>query len=51
MIQTVWQKIPNHYPDVNVDAFFVMPNHIHGIIILVGAGLVPALIQPPWPSQ
>jgi len=51
MIQTVWQKIPNHYPGVNVDAFVVMPNHIHGIIILVGAGLVPAPIQPPWLSQ
>ena len=38
MIQTVWQEIPNHYPGVNVDAFVVMPNHIHGIIILVGAG-------------
>ena len=38
MIQTVWQEIPNHYPGVNVDAFVVMPKHIHGIIILVGAG-------------
>ena len=30
--------IPVNYPGVETDAFIVMPNHIHGIIILVGAG-------------
>ena len=40
----------NHYAHVELDAFVVMPNHIHGIIVLtdvdrrtdVGAGLKPA---------
>ena len=35
----------SHYPHIEVDAFVVMPNHIHGIIVLndnVGAGLKPA---------
>ena len=27
-----------HYPGVETDTFVVMPNHIHGIIFLVGAG-------------
>ncbi|MFA6079978.1 MAG: transposase [Candidatus Gracilibacteria bacterium] len=32
-----WHEIPNHYPNVELDAFIVMPNHIHGIICIVGA--------------
>jgi len=38
MVQTVWDELPDHYPGVDIDAFVVMPNHIHGIILLtVGA--------------
>lgn len=37
MNQTVWDEIPFHYPGINIDEFVVMPNHIHGIIIIVGA--------------
>lgn len=47
VVQSVWNELPQHYPGVDVDAFVVMPNHIHGIIVLmdgniVGAGLKPA---------
>ena len=38
MIQRVWDEIPSHYTGVKTDAFIIMPNHIHGIIFLVGAG-------------
>ena len=38
MVQTVWNEIPHHYPYVDIDAFVVMPNHIHGIVVIVGAG-------------
>ncbi|WYD80389.1 MAG: transposase [Candidatus Electrothrix gigas] len=34
MVQTIWDQIPNHYPGVDTDAFVVMPNHIHGIVVL-----------------
>jgi REP element-mobilizing transposase RayT len=34
MVQAVWDEIPLFYPGVDVDAFVVMPNHIHGIIVL-----------------
>jgi putative transposase len=34
MVQTAWSELPDHYPGVETDAFVVMPNHIHGIIIL-----------------
>jgi len=34
MVQTVWNEMPLYYPDVELDAFILMPNHLHGIIIL-----------------
>ena len=43
MVQEVWNGLPWHYPHVVLDAFVIMPNHIHGIVVLsVGAGLKPA---------
>jgi REP element-mobilizing transposase RayT len=36
MAQSVWDELPLHYPGVDVDAFIIMPNHIHGIIVLTG---------------
>jgi putative transposase len=29
-----WEEIPQHFPNVELDAFIIMPNHIHGIIII-----------------
>jgi REP element-mobilizing transposase RayT len=53
IIQTVWNELPQHYTNVQLGEFVVMPNHIHGIIVItdtavgaglgvVGAGLKPA---------
>lgn len=28
-----WSDIPNHFSDVDIDEFVVMPNHIHGILL------------------
>lgn len=33
---TLWERIPRHFPRVQSDAFVVMPNHVHGIIVIVG---------------
>jgi putative transposase len=38
MIESVWVDMPTYYPGVEADTFIVMPNHIHGIVLLVGAG-------------
>jgi REP element-mobilizing transposase RayT len=35
MIKTVWHEIPEHYNGINIDAFQIMPNHIHGIIRII----------------
>jgi len=31
-----WREIPNHFKNVSLDEFVVMPNHLHGIIKLSG---------------
>ena len=32
--QRCWDEIPDHFPDVELDTWVVMPNHIHGIIVI-----------------
>jgi REP element-mobilizing transposase RayT len=29
-----WSEIPDHFPHVKLNEFIVMPNHIHGMLIL-----------------
>lgn len=29
-----WCEIPKHFVGVNLDAFVIMPNHVHGIIVI-----------------
>jgi putative transposase len=36
--QACWNEIPAHFPRVELDAFVVMPNHVHGIIVMMDAG-------------
>jgi REP-associated tyrosine transposase len=49
IVQACWDDLPNHYPNMELDAFVIMPNHVHGIVKLtdvVGAGLVGAGLRP-----
>jgi len=34
MIDRWWYELGNRFPDIELDAFVVMPNHIHGIIVI-----------------
>src|SRR4030067_810673 len=34
MVQNIWEALPDLYAGVTLDTFVVMPNHIHGIIML-----------------
>ncbi len=36
MVASTWSQLPHHYPAAQTDAFIVMPNHIHGILVLTG---------------
>jgi putative transposase len=29
-----WKAIPAHFPNVETDAFVVMPNHVHGVLVI-----------------
>ena len=51
IVRQCWNDLPAHYPHIRLEEFVVMPNHIHGIIVIrdsvladdpVGAGLKPA---------
>lgn len=33
-VKAVWESLPLHFPLIELDAFVVMPNHIHGIIFI-----------------
>jgi putative transposase len=45
VVTKCWHDLINHYAGITLDAFIVMPNHIHCIIVInndVGAGFKPA---------
>lgn len=48
MVKDNWDKLPQRFPNIELDEFIIMPNHIHGIINIVGAGGVtlPEIIPP-----
>lgn len=29
-----WREIPGHFPNIKLDEFIIMPDHIHGILII-----------------
>jgi putative transposase len=54
VVQQCWDDLMRHYNGIELDAFVIMPNHVHGIVVItgdvmavksgvvVGAGLKPA---------
>lgn len=36
IVHECWKDVPRHYGGVTNDLFIVMPNHVHGIIVLRG---------------
>lgn len=49
IVHDCWDELPEHYEDIMLDQFAIMPNHVHcilGIIeensVVVGAGFKPA---------
>lgn len=53
MIKKWWEKLPEKFPDIELDVFQIMPDHFHGIIINTGVGIagmnpcVQPMQQPP----
>lgn len=38
MVQQYWLEIPVHFPFVLLDEYVVMPNHLHGILVIDKGG-------------
>jgi REP element-mobilizing transposase RayT len=34
IVEACWAAVPVHFPHVATDAFVIMPNHIHGVIVI-----------------
>jgi REP element-mobilizing transposase RayT len=39
IVRAAWDETPDHHPWALLDAFVLMPNHVHGIIVLDGDSL------------
>jgi REP element-mobilizing transposase RayT len=60
-IERCWLAIPDHFPGVELDEFVLMPNHLHGIVVLPGSaatrrqptatGLAPPRTSRPIPRS
>ena len=42
MVARSWLRLPGKFPHVDVDAFVLMPNHLHGIILITAPNAVGA---------
>ena len=35
MVLKCWLEIPNHYSNIKLHEFIIMPNHIHGVLEII----------------
>ena len=47
IVRQCWLAIPDHFPHVLLDEFVVMPNHVHGIIVIMATHAVGATHASP----
>lgn len=46
VVNQIWFELPKHFPTIELDEFIVMPNHIHGILILNKLAVTFPRMQP-----
>jgi hypothetical protein len=59
IVLRAWRDLPRHYPHLELGEFCVMPDHVHGIMVLVEGergrgGVTPPLrwmIRMAWPAR
>ncbi|MDO8750717.1 MAG: transposase [Dehalococcoidia bacterium] len=49
--QDCWRSLADHFSIVTLDAFVVMPNHVHGVLLLTSVGAQHAAPLPQQPSK
>ncbi len=45
LVQKTWDTLPQRFGSLVLDAFQIMPNHLHAVFVLPGPGLEPALAK------
>ncbi|MGE5557822.1 MAG: transposase [Bacillota bacterium] len=45
--QMFWQEIPERFKNIRLDAWVIMPNHVHGILVVNGPLGGRAVARPP----
>lgn len=40
IVERVWRSLPDRFTTIKLDSFVVMPNHIHGVLMFVGAQFI-----------
>jgi len=48
LVRRVWSELPRHFPKISMRKFVIMPNHLHGIIV-IQAGEASAGTNPSIP--
>jgi len=43
--ERIWRNLPAHFPNIALDAFVVLPNHVHGIVFITDRAPVRHLYQ------
>src|SRR3990167_4291390 len=46
IVEHVWNELPARYPCVGLDEFVIMPNHIHGIIVITNNDVLYPDVSP-----
>ena len=42
IVSSVWHDLAKRFKNIELDGFVIMPNHVHGIVVIVGAPLAGA---------
>jgi putative transposase len=37
LVEEAWNYLPNHFPSIELDSAVIMPNHFHGILLILPA--------------
>lgn len=48
-VQSVWDHLERHFPEIALDQFVIMPNHIHAIIWILDRSVLAGLRPAPDP--
>ncbi len=57
VVQQTWDALPDHFAHVESDQFVIMPNHVHGVVVLmddfpgVGATHASPVVGVPGPAR